>query len=54
MPDHFTKDLEKRRQDGRRFVAPVRHRHLDVLTAEDDADNPVPAALVAFLARNSP
>ncbi|HYR95105.1 MAG TPA: hypothetical protein VEM57_00160 [Candidatus Binatus sp.] len=27
--------------------------HLDVLTAEDDADNPVPAALVAFLTRNS-
>jgi hypothetical protein len=27
--------------------------HLDVLTAEDNADNPVPAALVAFLERNS-
>jgi pimeloyl-ACP methyl ester carboxylesterase len=27
--------------------------HLDVLTAEDDADNPVPAALVAFLTRNA-
>jgi pimeloyl-ACP methyl ester carboxylesterase len=28
--------------------------HVDVLTAEDDADNPIPAALVAFLVRNSP
>jgi hypothetical protein len=28
--------------------------HVDVLTAEDNADNPVPAALVAFLVRNSP
>jgi pimeloyl-ACP methyl ester carboxylesterase len=27
--------------------------HVDVLTAEDDADNPIPAALVAFLVRNS-
>jgi pimeloyl-ACP methyl ester carboxylesterase len=27
--------------------------HVDVLTAEDNADNPVPAALVAFLVRNS-
>ena len=26
--------------------------HLDVVTAEDNADNPVPAALVAFLQRN--
>ena len=26
--------------------------HLDVVTAEDDADNPVPAALLAFLQRN--
>lgn len=26
--------------------------HLDVTTAEDDADNPIPAALVAFLERN--
>jgi hypothetical protein len=28
--------------------------HVDVLTAEDDVNNPVPAALVAFLERNSP
>jgi pimeloyl-ACP methyl ester carboxylesterase len=27
--------------------------HLDVLTAEDDADNPIVSALAAFLARNS-
>jgi len=27
--------------------------HLDVLTAEDDANNPIPAALVAFLRRNA-
>jgi hypothetical protein len=27
--------------------------HVDVLTAEDDADNPIPAALVAFLERNA-
>ncbi len=27
--------------------------HLDVVTAEDNADNPVPAALVAFLERNA-
>jgi pimeloyl-ACP methyl ester carboxylesterase len=27
--------------------------HVDVLTAEDNADNPIPAALVAFLRRNS-
>jgi hypothetical protein len=27
--------------------------HVDVLTAEDNADNPIPAALVAFLMRNS-
>jgi pimeloyl-ACP methyl ester carboxylesterase len=27
--------------------------HVDVLTAEDNADNPIPAALVAFLARNA-
>jgi pimeloyl-ACP methyl ester carboxylesterase len=26
--------------------------HVDVLTAEDNADNPIPAALVAFLKRN--
>jgi hypothetical protein len=26
--------------------------HVDVLTAEDDADNPIPAALVDFLTRN--
>jgi hypothetical protein len=26
--------------------------HLDVLTAEDDAENPVPAAVVEFLKRN--
>jgi hypothetical protein len=26
--------------------------HLDVVVAEDDADNPIPAALVAFLKRN--
>ena len=26
--------------------------HVDVLTAEDDANNPIPAALVAFLKRN--
>jgi hypothetical protein len=26
--------------------------HLDVTTAEDNADNPIPAALVAFLKRN--
>jgi hypothetical protein len=26
--------------------------HIDVLTAEDDADNPIPAALVDFLSRN--
>jgi hypothetical protein len=28
--------------------------HVDVLTAEDNVDNPVPAALVDFLVRNSP
>jgi hypothetical protein len=27
--------------------------HLDVVTAEDDANNPIPAALVAFLERNA-
>ena len=27
--------------------------HLDVLTAEDDAENPIVPALAAFLARNS-
>jgi hypothetical protein len=27
--------------------------HLDVVTAEDDADNPIPAALVDFLVRNA-
>jgi hypothetical protein len=27
--------------------------HLDVVTAEDSADNPIPAALVAFLVRNA-
>jgi hypothetical protein len=27
--------------------------HVDVLTAEDNADNLVPPALVAFLARNA-
>jgi hypothetical protein len=27
--------------------------HVDVLTAEDTVDNPIPAALVAFLARNA-
>jgi pimeloyl-ACP methyl ester carboxylesterase len=27
--------------------------HVDVLTAEDDAQNPIPAALLAFLVRNS-
>ncbi len=26
--------------------------HVDVLTAEDNADNPIPAALVDFLMRN--
>src|SRR5262249_22592502 len=26
--------------------------HVDIVTAEDNADNPVPAALVAFLQRN--
>ena len=26
--------------------------HVDVLTAEDDADNPIPAALVDFIERN--
>jgi hypothetical protein len=26
--------------------------HIDVLTAEDDADNPIPAALVDFIERN--
>ncbi len=26
--------------------------HLDVVTAEDNADNPIPAALLAFLQRN--
>jgi pimeloyl-ACP methyl ester carboxylesterase len=30
------------------------YTHLDVLTAEDDADNPIVAALAAFLERNSP
>jgi hypothetical protein len=27
--------------------------HVDVLTAEDDANNPIPTALVDFLVRNS-
>ena len=27
--------------------------HVDVLTAEDDVDNPIPAALVAFIERNA-
>ena len=27
--------------------------HVDVLTAEDDVDNPIPAALVDFLVRNA-
>ena len=26
--------------------------HVDVVTAEDNADNPIPAAVVAFLKRN--
>jgi hypothetical protein len=26
--------------------------HLDVVTAEDNADNPIPAALLVFLQRN--
>jgi len=27
--------------------------HIDVVTAEDDANNPIPTALVAFLKRNA-
>jgi hypothetical protein len=27
--------------------------HVDVLTAEDDADNPITAALVDFIERNA-
>ena len=27
--------------------------HVDVVTAEDNADNPIPPALVDFLARNA-
>ena len=27
--------------------------HIDVVTAEDDASNPIPTALVAFLKRNA-
>jgi pimeloyl-ACP methyl ester carboxylesterase len=38
---------------GYEVIAAEGFAHVDVLTAEDDADNPIPAALAAFLERNA-
>jgi len=43
----------ERRTRGYEVVVAEGFAHVDVLTAEDTVDNPIPAALVAFLARNA-
>ena len=50
-PEPGLPDL-RRRAGGFEVVITEGFAHVDVVTAEDDADNPVPAALVAFLQRN--
>jgi hypothetical protein len=49
--EHRVPDV-RRRSGGFQVVLAEGFAHIDVLTAEDDVNNPVPAALVDFIERN--